>query len=307
MLVSIIIPTYNRAATIGAAVQSSLSQTYRNIEVIVVDDGSNDSTHGVLGEFGARIRVIKQANAGPSAARNHGVRESCGEIVSFLDSDDIWLPDKIERQVKLMTAIGESMCCCVCNAEVRGLCGELVGDSFGIAGLKVDTAEGEWLNPSEVLATSFLLFNQVVAVRREAFQSVGGFNEGLRILEDYELALKLSSIGTWGVIKDPLVVKKNDTEGIGVEFSKNHIKHMEACVDVIAGFLKADKRMNSTARTLLQRSLGELRIGLRAERLNFDGRMLGRFSGKGLGFLLRLHKAARRRGPSWPRPSIRKI
>ena len=83
MLISAIIPTYNRAATIGDAVTSVLEQTYSDLEVIIVDDGSSDSTDAVLAKFGDAIRVVKQANAGPSAARNHGVQISRGEIVSF--------------------------------------------------------------------------------------------------------------------------------------------------------------------------------------------------------------------------------
>ena len=216
MKISVIIPAYNRQDTIVAAVESALGQTHPDKEVIVVDDGSTDGTVKALENYGDRIRVVCQANAGPSAARNRGVMESNGEIVAFLDSDDEWMPEKIARQVSVMERGGPSMCCCVCNAVVRGVDGNTTGETFTFAGIRPAFDEGVWTNPQEVLATRFLLFNQVVAVRREAFDRVGGFNENLRLLEDYELSLRLSSAGDWGVIREPLVVKYNDTRGIGV-------------------------------------------------------------------------------------------
>lgn len=120
MLVSIIIPAFNRESTIAASVESALAQDHPKIEVIVVDDGSTDGTIGELERFGDRIVVIRQPNAGPSAARNRGVANAKGEIVAFLDSDDLWLPGKVSRQVALMERASSRLVCCVCNAEVKG-------------------------------------------------------------------------------------------------------------------------------------------------------------------------------------------
>ena len=97
--VSVIIPTYNRSLSVREAIESVLAQTYRDFELIVVDDGSADNTPSVLGSFGERIRGIRQANAGVSAARNAGIRAAKGEWVAFLDSDDLWVPQKLERQM----------------------------------------------------------------------------------------------------------------------------------------------------------------------------------------------------------------
>ncbi len=307
MLVSVIIPTYNRAATIGKAVESVLNQTYGNIEVIVVDDGSQDATREVLDGFDEAIKAIYQKNAGPSVARNRGVSESKGGILSFLDSDDVWLPDKIERQVGIMNTAGDRMCCCVCSADILGLSGERVGNSLGLSGIKTDVEQGEWLNPAEVLATRFLLFNQVVAVRREAFHKVGGFNDGLRLLEDYELALKLSACGSWGLIASPLVIKKNDEDGIGVACEKDRLQHAQSCVDVIEGFLSEEHGMGDSARNLLEESLDELRFERRAETLIAGHHLLGGSAGKAMKLLLRIKKALRRRGSSWPDPMVRSI
>lgn len=307
MLVSIIIPTFNREATIGAAVESALAQTYPNKEIIVVDDGSHDRTLEKLKTFGAAITVISQTNAGPSKARNCGVKESKGEILSFLDSDDLWLPEKIAKQVQLMERAGEEMPCCVCNAIIHGRAGEVIGHSFNNAGIHTVVQNGEWINPSEVLATSFLLFNQVVAVRRTAFDQVNGFNESLRLLEDYELALKLSCKGKWGIINEPLVIKKNETEGIGVECLKDHAKHLQTCVDVIHEFLLDNHSLQCNARRLLQDSLADLRLETKAAELTQRSSPLSKITGKGLGLMVRVNKAYKRRRSSWPRAIVRPI
>jgi glycosyltransferase involved in cell wall biosynthesis len=287
--------------TLLDAVESALRQTYRNIEVIVVDDGSSDGTEHVLRDFGDRILVIRQANAGPSAARNRGVAESNGEIVAFLDSDDHWMPDKIERQVALMKCGGPDMCCSVCNARVMGADGEYSGNTFDFAGIHVAFTEGRWTNPQEILATRFLLFNQVVAIRREAFDRVGGFNENLRLLEDYELAVRLASIGVWGIISEPLVIKYNETRGIGWECMIDQVKHVTVCTDVITGLIESVHDLGPLARLNLERSLSELRTESRALDLIRRGGLI--FSGTGytLELLLRVRRAVRRRSPSWPK------
>ena len=94
-LVSVIIPTYNRAKMIRMTIDNVLEQTYRNFELIIVDDGSTDDTQSVLRGYGDRIRVVTQANAGPAVARNRGVEAAHGEIIAFQDSDDLWKPTKL--------------------------------------------------------------------------------------------------------------------------------------------------------------------------------------------------------------------
>ncbi|HET7536321.1 MAG TPA: glycosyltransferase family A protein, partial [Candidatus Didemnitutus sp.] len=102
--VSAIIPTYNRAHLLPAALASIFAQTQPVDEVIVVDDGSKDNTADVLRTYGDRVRYIRQQNAGAGAARNHGMREARGDYVAFLDSDDLWMPEKNARQQELLRA-----------------------------------------------------------------------------------------------------------------------------------------------------------------------------------------------------------
>jgi len=202
-LVSAIIPTYNRAHIVCDAIESVLAQTYTDIEVIVVDDGSKDDTLARLKQYGERIRVISQTNAGPAAARNRGIAAARGRLIAFLDSDDLWLPEKTERQVALLERAGESVPCCLSNIMMKWNSGDRA--SFDIALLKPTNEEGVWLNVDEVLATRFVLFNQGIMIRREVLERIGVFDDSIRYLEDVEFPLRLSLEGPWAFIETPLV------------------------------------------------------------------------------------------------------
>jgi Glycosyl transferase family 2 len=109
-LVSVILPVYNGETSVGQTLQSALSQTYRNIEVLVVDDGSSDRTRIIVEEYAARdprVRIIDQPNGGVARARNNGIAQARGEFIATLDADDLWDPAKIERQVRRMLEAGE--------------------------------------------------------------------------------------------------------------------------------------------------------------------------------------------------------
>lgn len=107
-LVSVIIPTYNRAMRCKAAVESVLSQTHGNVEIVVVDDGSKDNTREVIKGMDERVKYIHQANAGVSAARNRGLEAATGDYIAFLDSDDSWRPWKLEAQLSTLRAFPEA-------------------------------------------------------------------------------------------------------------------------------------------------------------------------------------------------------
>lgn len=204
-LVSVIIPTYNRGGLICQTIENVFQQTYANIELIVVDDGSTDDTQAVLKSYGRRIRWIAQQNAGPSAARNRGLAIAKGEIVAFQDSDDTWHPTKIQRQVSLLERGGDSVVCCLCNTTVE--LADRVTRSFENAPVYPSLEEGVWLNVTEVLATRCILFNQAAAIRREVLTRIGGFDESFRLMEDVELALRLSLEGPWTFIREPLATR----------------------------------------------------------------------------------------------------
>src|SRR4051812_32621020 len=101
-LVSAVIPCFNTARYVGAAITSALEQTYQPIEIVVVDDGSTDDFDGAIAQFAGRIQLVRQSNTGLAHARNAGIEASDSEFIAFLDADDRWHPDKIERQVDFL-------------------------------------------------------------------------------------------------------------------------------------------------------------------------------------------------------------
>jgi glycosyltransferase involved in cell wall biosynthesis len=268
-LVSAIIPTYNRAYIVCESIDSILTQTYPNIEVIVVDDGSTDDTLARLGRYGDKLRVVTQHNAGPAAARNRGIKSARGDLIAFLDSDDIWLPQMIERQVALLERVGKSVPCSLCNITMKWNYGNRT--SFDIASLKPSYEEGLWLNADEVLATRFVLFNQGVVVRREALTRIGGFHEGIRYLEDYELPLRLSLEGPWGFIKKPLVVwRETMTSSVSKNALREELCTNECMVEILESHLSRIEKADGDARLrkYLGHGLAKARRQLWATRLS---------------------------------------
>ena len=215
-LVSAIIPTYNRAQIVCRAINSALAQTYARVEVIVVDDGSTDETVSMLSQYQGKIRVIRQANAGPAAARNTGVRNSSGDLLAFLDSDDFWTPRKLELQVDALARAGQSVQCCICDVSIQRSGHDSVS-AFERAGLQPCHTSGIWLNPFEVVATRFFFFNQAALIRRAAFEQVKGYDERLRLLEDTDLALRIALLGPWAFLAEPLAVWRQSPDSLSHE------------------------------------------------------------------------------------------
>lgn len=298
-LVSVVIPAYNRAGSIRTSVDSVLRQTYRPIEVIVVDDGSTDGTSETLRHYGDRILVVRKINGGPSAARNSGVAVAKGEIVAFLDSDDTWEPTKLERQVRLMVLGGQNIACCICNA-LNIVDGIPAQTSFEIAGIDCGLEEGYWLNPSELIATRFLLFNQVVAIRKEAFIQVGGFKEEMRLLEDHDLAFRLSLLGSWAFVRKPLVSKFDMADGIGVTARLDPFAHATAWAGTLRGFLE-EPLAGKVVRHWIVVALREVELEIKAVKMGLKGGAFFGLLSRTLMLGLRYKGAIRRRSPGWPK------
>jgi glycosyltransferase involved in cell wall biosynthesis len=266
-LVSVIIPTYNRGHVVPEAIESVLRQTYLRLEVIVVDDGSTDNTPECLQQFAGRIRVVTQENAGPAAARNRGIEMARGELIAFLDSDDLWLPRKLERQVTLLQKAGKGVPCCLCNICMRWNEREI--DSFQIASMKPSLVEGICVNVDEMIATRFLLLNQGVVVRRQTLAKIGGFDESLRLLEDHDLALRLSLEGPWAFIRDPLVIWRESKEGsLYRDARKDELRSREPLVGILERHLLRVERANRPSlRRHVIRELNHIRRELRAAKI----------------------------------------
>jgi glycosyltransferase involved in cell wall biosynthesis len=198
-LVSAVIPVYNGEAYVARAVDSVLGQTYAPVEALVVDDGSTDGTPGVLAGYGDRVRVLRQANQGLSAARNAGIAAARGEWVALLDADDRWLPEKLARQVALMRAAPEVGFCST-EALLEDERGEVVG---------------RWACPGvdgDVLRTIFARNAAIpgsgsgVLVRRDLFARAGTFDTRLVSLEDIDMWLRLAAHAAYRCVPEPLTV-----------------------------------------------------------------------------------------------------
>ncbi len=300
-LVSAIIPTYNRADVIGRAIESVRAQSYGAVEIVVVDDGSTDNTVATLASFGPAIRVIRQENAGPAAARNAGVRISRGDIVTFLDSDDVWLPSKIERQVVIMNAAGPSVCCCISNMALQFKSGRS-GTSFDAAKITPQSAEGVWLNPAEVLITRFLMFNQGVAIRRKAFHDCGGFNESLKVLEDYDLALRLSLRGAWTFVHDPLVEWKQSGDSLShvLRDSAMFRETWQAVLEAMTASIPATPKYSKLRRSAARANTAAV-LELKARRLSASAHQPRALMGNAFLHAQRAWMIAFRHSPWYPR------
>lgn len=182
-MISILIPLYNKAASIARALDTVLAQTYQNFEIVVVDDGSTDDGAAIVEQYtDPRIRLIGQSNAGVSAARNKGIAEAKGEYVAFLDADDEWLPEYLEVQHQLTEKYPQ---CDVfaTNYVFRGISGNKVPTI--LRRLNSKDVDFEMTNYFEVAYSSHPpLWTSAVMVCRAAIEDVGGFPVGVRSGED---------------------------------------------------------------------------------------------------------------------------
>jgi glycosyltransferase involved in cell wall biosynthesis len=187
-LVSVVIPTYNYGHFLQQAIDSALAQNYQPCEIIVVDDGSTDNTSEVAARYGSRIRFYKQSNAGPASARNYGIQEARGEIIAFLDSDDVWHPRKIERQISAFRASGNlamvttALMPITDNGEVLLRADDIGVSNPAVSGITLrDLLEYAHMTPSSVL------------IPKKCFDVVGVFDDSLKGAEDMEMWCRVAS------------------------------------------------------------------------------------------------------------------
>ncbi len=197
-MISVVIPTYNRSALVREAVTSVLAQEGVALEVIVVNDGSSDDTSAVLASFGSAIHSISKTHGGASSARNAGIRAAKGEWLAFLDSDDLWLPQKLRKQLAFLGKHPEFKICQTEETWVRN---------------------GQKLNPKKYhrkprgycfpqLLERCLVSPSAVVIHREIFRDVGLFDESLPACEDYDLWLRVGYRYPLGLLEEPLTVKR---------------------------------------------------------------------------------------------------
>jgi len=223
-LVSVVIPTYNKAQYLKEAIESVLNQTYKNIEIIVIDDGSTDESREVVNSFtpsilNTKYRILNpiiyfwQENKGAAMARNTGIKKAKGKYIAFLDSDDLWLREKLEKQVSFMEE----------NPETGLLgtgCYEITNKGK-IIGQKIFPIKNKDLQKDLIKYNPFI--QSSVVVKREVFSKVGLYNKGFRESEDYELWLRIGQNYKIGNLPEPLVRKRYYKKGLSPTKDKKQL------------------------------------------------------------------------------------
>jgi len=196
--VSVIIPTYNRAAMVREAIESVLFQSYADRELIVVDDGSTDGTEAAIASLIPQITYVYQEHRGVSAARNRGASLARGEYLAFLDSDDLWLKNKLDRQMRFMESHPEALICYTDEIWIR-------------RGVRVNPMKKHrkysgmifpHCLPLCIISPSSALFD------RRLFEEAGRFDETLAVCEDYDLWLRIAARHPVYLVDEPLIVKR---------------------------------------------------------------------------------------------------
>ena len=193
--VAVVVPAYNAEGTISRAIDSVLNQTYKNVEVVVVDDGSTDATAQVVCERCGPVILKRQSNAGAAAARNLGVSACSATIIAFLDADDEWLPDRLAKTVAPMAA-DPSIGLCYCSAV----------SVTGSGPAKLHNSSPLLARFPGAIAPPPFLCTPTATVRRECFDACGGFDESLRIWEDRDLFVRLAERFKVHHVDEPLVL-----------------------------------------------------------------------------------------------------
>lgn len=193
-LVSVVVPAYNSGRFIGEAIESVLQQGHRELELLVVDDGSTDDTPEVLARYGSRVTLIRQANAGAAAARNAGMRLARGRYVAFLDADDVWLPGKLAAQLAHLEQHPDvSLCCTWWDLMHPDSSGTYIVHAHEPHRNALDGAGYSKLTYADLLLDCEV-WTSTVVLRRELLERLGGFNPALRRGQDYDYWLRASRV-----------------------------------------------------------------------------------------------------------------
>ncbi|MBN2160621.1 MAG: glycosyltransferase [Spirochaetes bacterium] len=197
-LFSVIIPVHNRLSLLREAVDSVLDQSCKDFELIVIDDGSSDGAPIIPEEYGDRLMFVRQEHRGVSAARNHGIRLSTSPWIAFLDSDDRWLPRKLERQHRYIRE----------RPEVRM---HQTGERWIRNGRRVNPGNRHLKREGDIFIDSLglcLISPSAVVIRRDLFERHGTFDERLPACEDYDLWLRMAKDEWVGLVPEELVVRR---------------------------------------------------------------------------------------------------
>ncbi len=248
-LVSVVIPTFDRAGPVFAAVHSVLSQTYVALELLVVDDGSTDDTAARLGAIrDPRLHVLRQPNGGVARARNRGIAAAQGAYIAFLDSDDVWLPGKLAAQVATMQAAGPRTGFCHTGLEVRR--------GGTVVERRMPRIAGACL-PALLLSNPVHAPTTTGLVRRDVFDAVGGFDPALPAIEDWEWLQRVARL--YDIAAVPEVLAVYDDGADPCRRSRAFRRNMDARAMLWARNRHALRRIGAAHLYLLESARRELR------------------------------------------------
>lgn len=212
-LISVVIPAYNVERFIGGALASVLGQSYRNIEIIVVDDGSTDRTAAIVKEAAqqdSRVRLIQISNSGPATARNRGLAAAHGAWVATLDADDLWHPEKLAKQATLMRCAPDGTGLIYCWSVGIDEDGGIVFPSWSCG-----TAEGDVLHA--MIENSLPGSGSTPLIRLSCIRAVGGYDQALRVGEDWQLYVALAGICAFAVVPEYLAGYRLRQDGASMD------------------------------------------------------------------------------------------
>jgi glycosyltransferase involved in cell wall biosynthesis len=224
--IAVVIPTYNRAAVLKRAIDSVQAQRFRGFEIVVVDDGSEDETESIV-QAGS-CRYLRLAHTGlPAVARNAGARATDSRYIAFLDSDDVWLPHKLEIQMKIMAGEAYGVVCSNALVDTR---------RYFNAG-----REHTGNVRKDLIQDNFVITSTAV-IRRDVFDRIGGFDARPAVyFEDYDLWLRAAAITPFFYIDEALIVYNRSAAGFGGRFSNlEHWQRMEEFLKKVRQTLDGD-------------------------------------------------------------------
>ena len=197
MNISVIIPTYNRKNFLKRALYSVSNQTFVPHEIIVVDDGSSDGTKDWVQERFPYVRYIYQDNSGVSSARNAGIQEAKGSWIAFLDSDDEWMPNKLEQQKEVVNSFQKAWLCHTNEIWIRN-------------GVRVNQMKKHQKYGGDIFENCLDICRispSSVLIKKEVFEMVGLFDDSLKVCEDYDLWLRITAVLPVIFLDQPLIIK----------------------------------------------------------------------------------------------------
>lgn len=251
--VSVVIPLYNAEKFIGEALEGVLAQTFRDFEIIVVDDGSTDGSAAVVHRFGDAVRYVYQRNAGVAVATNRGLALSRGQFIAFLDNDDIWLPHKLERQVAFLTQHPNYG---LVNCDM-----EYISES----GARLNRVI-KGINPQHpyvrLFQKGYVIYCSMIVVRREVYERVGGFDESFVAagLQDMEWLSRVVECTEVGYLPETLVLYRDHGPRISGDLHKANEERYLNKLSARYGHIPETRRFLIGERVAFLSNLGQLEI-----------------------------------------------